>query len=145
MSLISRRGSMPNGRSDCLSFSTARCISWRVVSHLSHVLPSELTSLCQRIGSGSTPEYASPNSPPLRKRTRGVPGSGARGPIVPRRAGPRAEEHVEDCSSPELSLRGASSADVRRPRLKGEGCSRRWGARRCPARLRRVLSLKEAR
>jgi len=52
ISLISRLGSMPNGRRDCLSFSTARCISTYVALQRSHVLPPELTSLCQRIGSG---------------------------------------------------------------------------------------------
>lgn len=52
ISLISRVGSMPNGRRDCLSFSNARCISRYVALQRSHVLPSELTSLCQRIGSG---------------------------------------------------------------------------------------------
>jgi hypothetical protein len=31
---------------------------------------------------------------------RSTPGGGARGPIATRRAGPRAEEHGEDCSSP---------------------------------------------
>jgi len=49
-SLISRTGAMSNGRSASLSLSTARSICWCVALQRSQVLPSGLTSRCQRIG-----------------------------------------------------------------------------------------------
>jgi hypothetical protein len=50
ISRVSNRGSIPKGPSDCLSLSIARCISPKVASQRSHVLPSRLTSRCQTIG-----------------------------------------------------------------------------------------------
>jgi len=50
ISLVSRVGSIPKGRSASLSLLMACCISRLVALQRSHVLHSELTSLCQIIG-----------------------------------------------------------------------------------------------
>lgn len=51
ISFVSSRGSMPNGRSACRSAAIACSNSRRVALQRSHVLPSGVVSLCQRIGS----------------------------------------------------------------------------------------------